>query len=115
MNRYADRLYAATYEDDPPVGVYRDDPNGGVWVPERLFLRITSVARGYSMHLLPLLGGPEPVELTPPMIEEFLDEVAFVADRLNDELVMAWAEVLSAYAAEALRQVGGGRLVVEGS
>lgn len=60
--RYADRFDASTYADYEPVGVFTstDDPNA-VWLPERLFHRLVAVGRGYDLHLMPRLGGSEPV------------------------------------------------------
>lgn len=47
--RYSDRFQASTYVDDEPVGVFMevDDPEA-IWVPERLFGRLTAVARAYD-------------------------------------------------------------------
>jgi hypothetical protein len=58
---YLDRLDVTTYAEDPIVAVYRDDPADGLDVPERVFWRLVHVAKGYSLHLLPLLGDTDPV------------------------------------------------------
>lgn len=48
-------------------------------MPERLFWRLVFVGRAYSLHLLPLLGGHEPVTLNRAQVENLLDELTFVA------------------------------------
>ncbi len=77
--RYSDRFQASTYVDDEPVGVFTevDDPEG-IWVPERLFGRLTAVARAYDLHLLPMLGGHEPVTLNRQQVQTVLDELDLV-------------------------------------
>jgi hypothetical protein len=102
--RFADRLDAATYEDDPTVGIYRADPDepSSLWVPERLFARLVLVARAYNLHTLPLLGGSEPVSLNRPMIGSLVDELDFVRQRLDDGLAAAWAVQIAERANRAL-------------
>ncbi|MFE9954652.1 hypothetical protein [Micromonospora sp. NPDC005299] len=114
MSDYADRLDPQTYADDLVVAVYRDVPSDGIWVPEQVFWRLVYVAKGYSLHLLPLLGGSDPVQLSRPMIQTFIDEVSFVADRLQDPVVELWAGQLLKAAQAALWQRGDVHLTVEG-
>jgi hypothetical protein len=89
VNRYADRLDPGTYAEDPIVWVGRDTLDG-LSVPERVFWRLAAVAKAYDLHLLPLLGESEPIELAKPMAETLIDEVSFVMDRLNDPVVELW-------------------------
>lgn len=99
MRSYEDRFDPSVYAGDEPVGVFvrHDDPDA-VWVPERLFWRLVFVGRAYSLHLLPLLGGHDPVTLNRAQVENLLDEVAFVADLLSaDPLVAAHATRLNSY------------------
>ena len=69
------------YESDP-------DEEDSLWIPERLFGRLTQVASAYELHTLPMLGGMDPVQLNRARCEALLDEVAFVAERLNDPLAV---------------------------
>lgn len=114
MSDYADRLDPQTYADDVVVAVYRDKPGDGISVPEQVFWRFVYVAKGYSLHLLPLLGGSEPVKLSRPMIQTLVDEISFVADRLQDPVVELWAARLLKAAQAALWQRGDVHLTVEG-
>jgi hypothetical protein len=88
IDRFAERLDPASYSDDPGVGVYETDPDDAdsLWISERLFGRLTLVGSAYELHMLPLLGGTDPVRLNRARCEALLDEVAFVAERLNDAL-----------------------------
>lgn len=97
--RFSDRLDAASYADDPEVGVYESDPSedDSLWISERLFERLTRVASAYELHTLPMLGGTEPVRLNRVRCEGLLDEVAFVAERLNDPLAADVAQSLTTY------------------
>lgn len=102
--RYADRFNARTYTHDEPVGVFQqaDDPDG-VWVAERLFYRLVDVARGYELHLLPLLGGREPVTLNRQQVENLRDELALLRALLTaDPLVAASVTELDGYLARLL-------------
>jgi hypothetical protein len=99
MDRFSDRLDAASYTDDPEVGVYESDPDedDSLWISERLFERLTKVASAYELHTLPMLGGMDPVRLNRVRCEALLDEVAFVGELLNDPLAAKVARSLSAY------------------
>jgi hypothetical protein len=68
-----------------------------VWLSVRLFRRLTSTASGYELHVLPPLGGREPVRLMKPQVEALLDEVVFVGDRLNDKVARTTAGTLIDY------------------
>ncbi|MDQ3422670.1 MAG: hypothetical protein M3510_04630 [Actinomycetota bacterium] len=97
--RYADRFDLRTYTDDEPVGVFqRPDDQDAVWLPERLFHRLVAVGSGYDLHLLPLLGGPEPVVLNRQQIQNLRDELALVRAVLAvDPLVTANVTELDDY------------------
>lgn len=84
-DRFDDRLDAATYEDDEVVGVFESDPgeSDSLWLSERLFCRLTAVANGYELHTPPMLGGSDPVRLNQQRCQSLLDELAFVAERLE--------------------------------
>ncbi|GAB4062539.1 hypothetical protein GCM10028777_02610 [Angustibacter speluncae] len=98
-NRFSDRLDPRSYEKDLMVGVYEAEPDeeDSVWISERLFRRLTQVASAYELHTLPMLGGTDPVPLNRVRCEDLLDEVAFVAERLNDPLAVEVAQLLTNY------------------
>lgn len=117
MTAYADRLDTQRYADDPVVAVHGGDPaaEDTVWLPERLFARLTLVARAYELPVLPLLGGPDPVALGRALCESVVEEVEFVADRLDDPLLHRTARLLvDAAVARLRRPAWPGDLVVEG-
>ena len=105
-DRFADRFDPAVYGDDPVVGVIERDPDepDAQWLSERLFGRLTGVARAYELHTLPLLGGTEPVTLNRARCEALIDEVTFVAERLNDALVTEIAQAIADFLAARIRQ-----------
>ena len=106
-DRFADRLDAATYEDDDEaVSVFESTPadQDCLWLSGRLFRRLTGVAAAYELHTLPMLGGSEPMRLNRPRCESLLDELAFVADRLNDPLAVRTAQVIADYVAIRTRR-----------
>lgn len=107
MDRFADRLDPGTYaEDDELVGVFESNPSedDALWLSARLFRRLTGVASAYELHSLPLLGGSEPVRLNRARCEAVLDEIAFVAERLDDPLAAATAQVITDYLAVRTRR-----------
>ena len=94
MDRFADRLDPATYAlEDEVVGVFESDPSEAdtLWLSARLFRRLTGVARAYELHALPQLDDPDPVRLNRARCEAVLDEIAFVAERLDDQVATAAA------------------------
>lgn len=105
-DRFADRLSVGTYADDPVVGIFESSPgeHDAVSLPERLFNRLTAVASAYELHSLPLLGGSDPVTLNRSQCESLLDEVEFVAERLNDPLAVETAQRVANYVVTRLRR-----------
>ena len=117
MTRFADRMTASTYADDPVAGIFEVDPGekDALWIPERLFLRVSRIAAAYELHTLPLLGGSDPVRLGRLQCDLLLDELAFVADRLHDPLATGVARSVSGYLASRLhRPAWDGFVTVEG-
>lgn len=116
--RFADRLDAATYEDDEVVGVFENDPGepDSLWLSERLFHRLTAVAKGYELHTLPMLGGSDPVRLNQQRCQSLLDELAFIAERLDDPLAAKTAQAIQDYVAVRVRRPGwAGVVTLEGT
>lgn len=74
------------------------------WIPERLWERILDLGRAYRLHVLGLLEGQERFELNPPQIESLLDELQFLASRVNDDLVLGHLEELRAAAARVVNE-----------
>ncbi len=116
-SRYSDRFDASTYADDVAVGIFQaPDDADALWVPEGLFWRLVFVARAYSLHHLPLLGGPDPVVLNRLQVENLLDEVAFVAGLLRDDpLVSDLASRVQRYLRHVLATSVEPLVTVEGS
>lgn len=107
LDRFADRLDPATYsEDDGTVSVFESDPGAkdSLWISERLFRRLAAVASGYELHTLPMLGGPDPVRLNWQRCQSLLDELAFVAERLNDPIASSTAQVIQDFIAARVRR-----------
>lgn len=101
-DRFADRLDASTYQgDDDVVGVYEFDAadQDSLWLSGRLFRRLTDVAVAYELHTLPLLGGSDPVRLDRVQCQSLLDELAFLAERLNDAVAWQTAQAITDYVA----------------
>jgi hypothetical protein len=107
IDRFADRLDPATYvEDDEVVGVFESGPSDkdALWLSARLFRRLTYVARAYELHALPLLDDPDPVRLNRLRCEAVVDEIAFVAGRLDDPAVVGAAQSITNYLTERTRR-----------
>lgn len=109
IDRFADRLDPATYtDDDETVGVFESGPSDGdsLWLSARIFRRLTFVARAYELHALPMLDDAEPVTLNRPRCEAVVDEIAFVADRLDDVVAIEMAREITTYLTERVRRPG---------
>jgi hypothetical protein len=98
-DRFSDRLDPDSFADDPVVGVFESDASeaDALWISERLFGRLVHFAQAYELHTLPQLGGTDPVRLGQAQCQSLLDELAFVADRLNDPLAISTAQSISSY------------------
>lgn len=109
IDRFADRLDPATYTyDDETVGVFELGPSDAdsLWVSARIFRRLTYVARAYELHTLPMLDDPEPVTLNRPRCEAAVDEIAFVAERLDDEVAIEMAQLITTYLTKRIHRPG---------
>ena len=118
VDRFADRLNPGTYaHDDGVVGVFEVSPTDvdALWISDRLFQRLTYIARAYELHALPLLDDLEPVVLNRPQCEAVVDEIEFVAGLLDDPLIMELAQSLTDYLVVRLhRATWDGTVTVEG-
>ena len=112
LARFGDRVSPATYEDDVTTGVHDGDPDGGVWVPERLFLRLVHLAEAYDLHVTSRLGMGT-VVLSRPLARSFLDEVAFVGERIDDPALLPWLQRIADYGGHVLRGRGDVRITVD--
>lgn len=108
LARYSDRLDPATYEDDEPIAIYEEDPGeaGALYISERLFSRLVHLGEAYELHHLPLLGRIEPVQLGRAQCVALCDELAFVAERVDDPLTVAAAQSVSDYLDARVRRPG---------
>ena len=91
---WVDRLDASRYESDEAVHVYRCDQYGpndaGVRLPERIWDRLRWLGSAYEMHLLPLLdGSTDPVFLNPAQVDQLVQELRFVGQVVDDQMVEA--------------------------
>ena len=110
-DRFADRLDPATYaDDDETVGVFESGPSDedSLWLSARVFRRLTYVAKAYELHALPMLDDPDPVALNRPRCEAVIDEIEFVAERLDDVVAIEMAQSITTYLAERTRRPGWG-------
>lgn len=107
-DRFADRLDATTYEDDEVIGIYEVVPDeaDSLWLSERLVQRLARVAAAYELHTLPTIGGPDPVALNQQRCQSLLDELAFIAERLDDPVATNTAQAIQDYVAVRVRRPG---------
>lgn len=105
-DRFADRLDTATYEHDEVVGIYESTPDDGdsLWLSERLVQRLAQIAAAYELHTLPMIGGSDEVKLNMQRCQALVDELAFVADRLDDAPAITTAQAIQDYVALRLRR-----------
>lgn len=106
-DRFVDRLDPETYaNDDGGVEVFECDPSDAdaLWLSERVFRRLTYVARAYELHAVPLLDAPNPVTLNRARCEAVVDEIEFVAERLDDPVAAGAAQSITDYLVTRLRR-----------
>ena len=103
-SRYQDRLIAATYADDEPIRVFSPETESEVWVPERVFARMQSVAVGYDLHVIPLLAEEALRFLNGAQAETFTDEVGFIAEVTNDPALHEHLAAMLAVANDGIHQ-----------
>jgi hypothetical protein len=86
------------------------------WVPERLWWRLVGLGKAYQVHLLPLLpGATEPQFLSAQQTASLLDEVQFLADVVDDDLIVRLVADLVALLIEAQQQSGENALGIQGA
>ena len=102
------RLDPATYREDEVVGVYEDTPGDAdsLWLSERLVRRLVLIAAAYELHTLPMLGDADPVHLNQQRCISLLDELVFVAERLDDPAAATTAQAIQDYVAVRVRRPG---------
>ncbi len=104
-----ERLLAATYRTDEPVGIglANTDPETWSYMPERLFARLVHLGRAYEMHLLPLLQVHGEQVLTGQQAATLASELRFVGAVVNDPaLEAAISSVLSTLESAGHKGVG---------
>jgi hypothetical protein len=117
-DRFADRLDAATYEHDEVVGVYETTPDDkdSLLLSERLVQRLARIAAAYELHTLPMIGGSDPAVLNRQRCQALVDELVFVAERLDDPVAITTAQTIQDYVAARLRRPGwSGDVTVDGN
>lgn len=87
---FADRLDPATYRDDPLVGVYQQDASeaDALWIPESIMRRLVRIAEAYELRSLGLVGAAADVTLGRSQCRDLLDEVEFIANLVDDPLLV---------------------------
>jgi hypothetical protein len=83
-------------------------------VPERLFVRILSLAVAYELHLLPTLDQYGPYELSKSQARTLVEELSFLKPVINDDLLAPHLDALHDLALWCTRSAGESRLHVEG-
>ncbi|HEX9269226.1 MAG TPA: hypothetical protein VF998_05225 [Candidatus Limnocylindria bacterium] len=96
--RYGDRLDAARYRDDEPVGAgllaAKPGYEGWIWIPERLFTRMQLLAAAYELHVLPRLDPLGDNVLDRERAGTLVDELEFLARVVEDPLLLEHLEAL---------------------
>jgi hypothetical protein len=113
-SRFSDRFDESTYADDPLTHVFATGRiDEAIEIPERIFDRLAHLGRAYELHLLPLLGGHEPVGLNATQVGALIDELELLCSVTQDPIVERWAQELRAF----VRQVAdsGGSVTIEGN
>ena len=116
-DRYADRLARDLSEgDDVDVGLKRPhgdvEPAGSVdWL---LFLRAAHIAEAYLLHVLPSIDVYGYNELVKAQCETLVDEIAFVSEVVNDDVLREELVVLHDAALTCIRSPYELLLVLEG-
>lgn len=102
VTRYADRLMSETYAEDEPVHVFCPETDAEAWIPESLFDRLQSVARGYRLHVIPLLAEDALRFLSVAQAQSLADELAFVAEVSNDPALHEQLDAISRVASDGI-------------
>jgi hypothetical protein len=97
VEELADRLTGERYGNDEPVGItivdhghrtsWRAPPEETVWVPERLFCRIQSLAGAYELRILPHIDIYHATRLNREQCEALETELDFIRGLTRDPLL----------------------------
>ena len=77
-----------------------------LWLSGRLFRRVTGVGAAYELHVLLQLQDADAVRLSRPECQSLVDELQFVAERLDDPLAHRMVQTVAALVSARLRQPG---------
>jgi hypothetical protein len=118
MKQYADRFLESTYQADEPVsvGICRPDaePTWELPVPLTLFARAQAISDGYNLHILHLIDPYTRTRLNVDQCRTLADELVFVAEVVNDELLRHHLLALLSLVERCVRKSGREELVIEG-
>lgn len=125
MTPYSDRFEPNTYDDDETVAIAPCKPNDSMewwkqneaniaWVPERIFTRAKAIASAYELHLLPVIDIYEKTELNSKQVQTFDEELAFIHDIVNDELLRHWISAMRKAVQTVLQSSREMVIVIEG-
>lgn len=94
MDRFPDQFDARRYHEDEPVGftahIATRERLGPVDLPERIFLRLQSIATAYELHLLRTIEVYGTTKLNGVQCQVLAGELEFVADVVKDPLLLEY-------------------------
>jgi hypothetical protein len=118
MKPYGDRFSSASHEGDETVsfGVARPEaqPTWEVHVPVSLFARAQAISNGYNLHLLHVIDPYSRSRLSIEQCRTLADELVFVAEVVNDELLKHHISAVLDLVERCIRKSGREELVIEG-
>jgi len=118
MEEYKDRFLAETYSDDQPVcfGIKKrgKDVEWLAEMPESLFDRCQSIARAYSLHLLPSINYYQPTRLSKAQCSTLVEEVEFIESVVKDSLLEKYLPEFKAAILRCVRLPFDVEAVIEG-
>jgi hypothetical protein len=124
MDEYKDRFYPKKYEEEEPVAVGYGVPGDEEWgrdieqetalVPSPIFARAQAIARGYDLHLMPLIDIYVRTELNKVQAETLLNELRFIKQVANDPLLAGWLEKMEKNVLRVVRSAKEMVVIIEG-
>ncbi len=124
MDEYKDRFDPKKYEQEEPVNVGYGVPGEEKWgreieqeialVPSPIFARAQAIARGYELHLMPLIDIYVRTELNKTQAETLLSELKFVKQVANDPLLAGWLEKIEKNVLRVVRSTKEMVVIIEG-
>jgi hypothetical protein len=118
MQQYEDRFRAESYDADEPICVGTGRPGGPPGcqadIPDSLFARAQLIAQAYKLHLLPIIDYHRETRLNRAQCDTLCEELLFIGNVVNDDLVRLQIRKVLAVVEESLRSPGDTEVVIEG-